>query len=133
AGVYMGTRFSASKEAEVSEDYKNTILSARSGDIVNTDKVDGFPGNFIKTESLEKIGLKKSLMEEIISRNRRIRRWISLGRAGRSLLASEKSKVSYKTVYSAGHGVGLIDEVKSIAEIMDETVKEYLKIKADLP
>jgi nitronate monooxygenase len=109
--VYMGTRFIASQEAEVEQKYKNTIAAATCEDIVNTDKVDGFPGNFIRTPELEAIGLQKGLIEEILTKNKRIKRWVSLSRAARSLLGAVDSKASYKTVYSAGHGVGLIDEV----------------------
>jgi nitronate monooxygenase len=131
--VYMGTRFIASKEAEVSKRYKNEIVRAMSEDIVNTDRVDGFPGNFIRTKELEAIGLKKGLIEEILTKNKRIKRFISLSRAARSLFGDMNSKVSYKTVYSAGHGIGLIDEVLSIREIMEKTVGEYRVVKAQLP
>ncbi|MFC1516602.1 NAD(P)H-dependent flavin oxidoreductase [Thermodesulfobacteriota bacterium] len=133
SAVYMGTRFIASKEAEVAQDYKNTITRAQPEDIVNTDRVDGFPGNFIRTPALEAIGLETGLIEGVLTRSKRIKRWISLSRAARSLLGNEKSKVSYKTVYSAGHGVGLIDEVMSVKEIMETTVREYLEIKENLP
>ena len=131
--VYMGTRFIASKEAEVSKRYKNEIVRAMSEDIVNTDRVDGFPGNFIRTKELEAIGLKKGLIEEMLTKNKRIKRFISLSRAARSLFGDVNSKVSYKTVYSAGHGIGLIDEVLSIREIIEKTVGEYRAIKAQLP
>jgi len=131
--VYMGTRFIASKEAEVSKRYKNEIVRAMSEDIVNTDRVDGFPGNFIRTKELEAIGLKKGLIEEVLTKNKRIKRFISLSRAARSLFGDVNSKVSYKTVYSAGHGIGLIDEVLSIREIIEKTVGEYRAIKAQLP
>jgi nitronate monooxygenase len=131
--VYMGTRFIASKEAEVSKRYKNEIVRAMSKDIVNTDRVDGFPGNFIRTKELEAIGLKKGLIEEILTKNKRIKRFISLSRAARSLFGDVNSKVSYKTVYSAGHGIGLIDDVLSIREIIKKTVKEYREIKVKLP
>ncbi|MDH3723171.1 MAG: hypothetical protein OER74_16865, partial [Desulfobacteraceae bacterium] len=100
---------------------------------VNTDRVDGFPGNFIRTKELEALGLEKGLIEEILTKNKRIKRFISLSRAARALFGSTDSKASYKTVYSAGHGVGLIDKVLSIQEIMEITVKEYKKIKAQLP
>ena len=133
SAVYMGTRFIVSKEAEVSEKYKNAITRAKSEDIVNTDRVDGFPGNFIRTKELEAIGLEKGLIEEIITKNKRIKRFVSLSRAARSLFGDMDSKVSYKTVFSAGHGVGLIDEVLSIQEIMKKTVREYKEIKAKLP
>ena len=133
SAVYMGTRFIVSKEAEVGEKYKNAITRAKSEDIVNTDRVDGFPGNFIRTKELEAVGLKKGLLEEILTKNRKIKRFISLSRAARSLFGDMDSKVSYKTVYSAGHGVGLIDAVLSIQEIMEKTVREYKEIKAKLP
>jgi len=133
SAVYMGTRFIASKEAEITEEYKNAIARAKSEDIVNTDKVDGFPGNFIRTKELEAVGLEKGLIEEILTKNKKIKRFISLSRAARSLFGDMDSKVSYKTVYSAGHGVGLIEEVLSIQEIMEKTVREYKEIKAKLP
>ena len=133
SAVYMGTRFIVSKEAEVGEKYKNAITRAKSEDIVNTDRVDGFPGNFIRTKELEAVGLKKGFLEEILTKNRKIKRFISLSRAARSLFGDMDSKVSYKTVYSAGHGVGLIDAVLSIQEIMEKTVREYKEIKAKLP
>ena len=78
SAVYMGTRFIASKEAEVSERYKNEIIRAMSEDIVNTDRVDGFPGNFIRTKELEAIGLEKGLIEAILTKNKRIKRCSSI-------------------------------------------------------
>jgi len=133
AGIYMGTRFIATKEAETDAEYKQTILSARCEDIVNTDKVDGFPGNFILTEKLKKLGLKKTVLEEIVSMNPKIKKYISLGRAAKSLFGNPKSKASYKTVYSAGHGVGLISKVLSVDDIIQQTVSEYETIKKNLP
>jgi len=133
SAVYMGTRFIASKEAEIAEEYKKAITRAVSEDIVNTDRVDGFPGNFIRTKELEAVGLEKGLIEEILTKNKKIKRFISLSRAARSLFGDMDSKVSYKTVFSAGHGVGLIDTVLSIQEIMEKTVREYKETKAKLP
>lgn len=133
AAAYVGTRFIASAEAEVSEEYKRAILNSRPEDIVNTAKVDGFPGNFIRTKELEAVGLETSLGEEILSRSKRVRRWIALSRAARSLLADDKSKVSYKTVFSAGQGVGLIEGILPAAEIIENMVEEYRSVKAQLP
>lgn len=133
SAIYMGTRFIASDEAEVGEDYKNAIIRAFCEDIVNTDKVDGFPGNFIRNAALEELGLEKGLVEEIVTRSKKVKRWIALSRAARSLLVDEKSKVSYKSAFSAGHGVGLIDRVMPVREIMETTVREYREIKMRLP
>jgi nitronate monooxygenase len=133
SGIYVGTRFIASKEAEVDESFKQAILTSKSEDIVNTDKVDGFPGNFINTDALKKLGLKKGIMEEIISRSKKIKKGIALSRAARSLLANDSSKVSYKTIFSAGQGSGLIDKVLTVEEIIQSIVNEYHEIKTQLP
>ena len=132
-GIYMGTRFIASTEADVDDAYKNEIVKAGFEDIVSTDRVDGFPGNFIYNDALKRVGLKKGFIESLISRNRRVKKWIALSRAARSLFANHTSKVSYKTVFSAGHGVELIKEVKSVREIIEDTVSEYRDIRANLP
>lgn len=133
SAVYLGTRFIATKEAEVQEDYKQTIIKAQSEDIINTDKVDGFPGNFILNEALAKLGLETGFVEHMLSKSDRLKKWIALGRAAKSLFGSENSKASYKTVYSAGHGVGLINDVPSIAEVMQRMKTEYLQARDDLP
>ncbi len=133
AAVYMGTRFIACEEAEVPEDYKQTIIGARAEDIVNTHKVDGFPGNFIRTPTLEKAGLESGLLEDIASHSKKLKRAIALSRAARSLLVKDKAKLSYKTIYSAGHGSGLIDEVLTVEQIIQNTVREYREIKKQLP
>lgn len=133
AAVYMGTRFIASEEAEVDAEYKQAIIDAGYDDIVNTDRVDGFPGNFIHTAALDRLGLQNSLLEEIVSRSQKIKRWISLSRAARSLLANPNGKASYKTIYSAGQGSGLIDAVLPVHKIIENTVREYLEIKHRLP
>ena len=133
--VYMGTRFIASQEAKVSQEYKQAIISSQCEDIINTDRVDGFPGNFILTESLKRLNLEPNIIEQILRKNKKIKRLLSLARASRVLLSSQSrsKKSSYKTVFSAGHGVGLIDQEKTITEIIHETVREYHSIKKALP
>lgn len=131
-GIYMGTRLIASKEAKVTEEYKKAIVDAGCEDIVSTDRVDGFPGNFIKTKNLEEV-LKPNFVDDVLSRNKRIKRTVSLMRASRSLFGSQERKLSYKNTFSAGHGVGSIDSVEDIQSIFWNTVSEYHKLKKNLP
>ena len=133
SGVYLGTRFIATKEAEVQEKYKETILNATSDSIVNTDRVDGFPGNFILTPELKKLGVDKGFFELLFSQSRRVKRSISLMRAGKAMLGKDSEKATYRTIFSAGHGSGLIDSVLSVEEVMEKMVNEYQEIKKDLP
>jgi len=131
-GVYMGTRMIATKESPVSQEYKQAILSAGTEDIINTDRVDGFPGNFINTDLVKKL-LKPNLVDDLLSQNKRIKRLVSLSRAGRALFGSQSQKLSYKTVFSAGHGVGLIDKVLSVEEVIHGAVAEYHSLWETLP
>ncbi|MCB0296879.1 MAG: nitronate monooxygenase, partial [Calditrichaeota bacterium] len=128
-----GTRFIASAEAEVDQAYKDAIIGARSEDIVNTHRVDGFPGNFIYNPALQQVGLKDGIFETLASRSKRIKRWIALSRAARSLLAKPTHKISYKTVYSAGHSAGLIRDVQTVPEIMEHMIREYRAIVGKMP
>lgn len=133
--VYMGTRFIASQECQVDEAYKQAILGADPEDIVSTDRVDGFPGNFILTESLKRVGLEPGFFEALLTRSARFKRGLSLLRAARALFGADKAgaKVSYKTIFSAGHGVALIDSIKSAEEIVHDTVRQYREIVKGLP
>lgn len=130
--VYMGTRMIATTESPASDDYKKAILQAGTEDIINTDRVDGFDGNFIKTPLLEKL-LKANIVDNVLSQSPRVKRWISLLRAARVMFGGENQKVSYKSIYSAGHGVGAIDELLSIEAVIQKTIHEYHQLKKNLP
>lgn len=132
-GVYMGTRFIASKESPASQEYKNAILQAGPEKIVNTDRVDGFPGNFILTPLLERLGVEPPFVEAVLTQNRKFSRYLSLYRAGKALFGSAESKASYKNIFSAGHGVGLIEDIPSMQDIIHRTMDGYYKALKILP
>ena len=90
-GIYMGTRVIASREAQVKKEYKDAILEAGCDDIVNTDRVDGFPGNFIKTNEIKKL-LKPNVVDNVLSQSKKVKRAVSLFRAGRALLGNPDQK-----------------------------------------
>ncbi len=132
-GIYMGTRFIASKESPASEVYKQAIVSATPEKIVNTDRVDGFPGNFILTKELIDYGVNPGFFETLLRSSKKLNRYLVMYRAGRALLGSTNQKASYKTIFSAGHGVGLIHDIPSIGEIIARTIEEYEGVKGKLP
>ena len=134
AGAYLGTRFIASQEAEVSAAYHDAILKASAEDIVTTAQVDGYPGNFIKTKALLEHGIEPSLLETIATKNKKLQRLLALYRARKTIYATRAAqKISYKTVFAAGQGVGGIDKVESIAAIVQHTMAEYHELKSKLP
>ena len=129
----MGTRFIASEEAEVSEEYKAAILNAAPEQIISTHKVDGFPGNFILTPQLEKLGIEAGFWEILASRYPKFKRLIALSRAAKSLMSEQGPKANYKTHFSAGHGAGLIEKIEPVQAIVNHIVVEYEAIKTKLP
>jgi len=132
--VYLGTRFIASEEANVPKEYKKAIIDAEPDDIVNTDRVDGFPGNFIKTDNFEKLVPNAGLLEKAFKLSPKFEKGWRLYKAKQSLFGSEKKvKASYKTVFSAGHGVGLIENVQSVETIVHSLAREYWEKKKALP
>ncbi len=99
-GVYVGTRFIATRESGASEEYKRALLGASPEEIVYTPEVTGVPANFLKS-SLEAAGKEGA------------RPW--------------------KDVWSAGHGVALIDDIPPAGVLVERLVLEYEQTKAELP
>lgn len=134
AGIYMGTRFIASEEADVSAGYQEAILNATAEDIVTTKKVDGYPGNFIKTENLLRMGLEPGVLELLLAKNKKLQKILATYRSRMVIFSSPSAgRASYRNTYAAGQGVGMITQVMSIADIIQSTVAEYHTLKSKLP
>jgi len=132
--VYLGTRFIASHEADAPAEYKKAISDAAMDDIVNTDRVDGFAGNFIETGNFKKLVPDAGIFERAFRLSPRLEKIWRLYKASKTLLGKpEKLKASYKTVFSAGHGVALIDQVEKAEDIVYSMVSEYWDLKKKLP
>ena len=132
--VYLGTRFIASEEADAAPEYKQAIVNASMDDIVNTDRVDGFPGNFIRTGNFRKLVPDPNLVERALRLSSKFEKSWRLYKAGKSLFEKPtKLKASYRTVFSAGHGVGLIKDIKPAQTIVHQLAEEYWVAKKALP
>lgn len=105
--VYMGTRFIATQECLASDDYKQMILNSGIDDVIYTDGVSGVKANFLK-QSIEKAGINiDEKKEEDFSK-----------------LSGEHAK-AWKDIWSAGHGVAEINDVPSVAELIDKIKSSY--------
>jgi nitronate monooxygenase len=93
---YLGTRFIASKECGAAQAYKDRVVSAGPEDIVYTDSVSGIHANFIKDTVPE----------------------------GFTPDRSPDGAKRWKDIWSAGQGVGLIHEVRSIGQIVEDLARE---------
>lgn len=129
SAVQIGTRFIASKEAKVEDSYKQAILRSNPDDIVLTKKISGTPAAVIKTPYIEKMGLDLNPVEEFLMKNDLTKKYTKMARSlwGAFLLQKAARTTTWKEVWSAGQGVGLIDDILPAGEIVQRLVKEYRK------
>lgn len=129
--VQIGTRFIATTEAQVSDEYKQAIINAAPEDIVLTKRISGTPAAVINTPYIQKIGLDLSWWEKGLLQNRFSKKYMKLLRyiiGSRTLeKAAHKSgpKTSWKDVWSAGQGVGLIHDIKPAKDVIAEILSQY--------
>lgn len=111
--AYMGTRFIATRESNADAEYKQMILDARAADIVHTPAVSGVPASFMR-QSLEKAGYDLARLQDKGDVN-----------YGEKLKPISDEAKAWKTVWSAGQGVGGIADVPSVAELVARLDAEY--------
>jgi nitronate monooxygenase len=110
--AYLGTRFLATPEASVPERYKEEILRADAADIVYTDLFSGVHGNYLKhsvvAAGFDPLNLPKSDPSKM-----------NFGTAGGA------EKKVWRDIWSAGQGVGQIDSVAPVAQVVARLEGEY--------
>ena len=97
--VYMGTRFIASNESAAQPAYKEMVVNAVPEDIVYTDGVSGVHANFFKQTLPEQPDFVPGIAGDTAKR--------------------------WKSIWSAGHGSSLVEEIRPIGEIVQDLVGEY--------
>ncbi|GHC77741.1 NAD(P)H-dependent flavin oxidoreductase [Limoniibacter endophyticus] len=104
--AYMGTRFIATKEAMVSDQYKTMLTESAAADILYTSKISGVNANFL-LPSLRAAGLDPENLQD------------------HGKLDMENEAKAWKNVWSAGHGVGGIKDVIPAAGLCQRLIREY--------
>jgi nitronate monooxygenase len=135
AGVSVGTRFIASAEAAVDDAYKQAVLNASPEDIVLTKRISGTPANVIRTEYIEKSGTELPWLIEQLKDHPATKKYLVplIHYLGMRDLEKAASSPTWKTVWSAGQSVGLIDEMKTTREIVEALADEYHATVHHLP
>ena len=100
--AYIGSHFIASEESLASPAQKDMVIGAGPADIVYTDRVTGVGANFLRP-SLEAATLPEP---------------------HGALSVSEEAK-AWKTIWSAGHGVGATTAVQPARSICERLIAEY--------
>lgn len=133
--VHVGTRFIASKEAQVTQGYKDAILKSTPEDIMLTTRISGTPANVIQTEYIKKVGTDLPLALKILKSQKWAKNYIVplIHYLGSKSLEQAAETPTWKTVWSAGQGVGLIDDILSAKEIVQQMVQGYYSALNELP
>lgn len=134
-GVSIGTRFIASREAEIKQAYKDAVVSSSPEDIVMTTRVSGTPAAVINTEYVQKMGLDLPLPVKLLKENKLTKKYVVplIHLAGMKALEKAAEKPTWKTVWSAGQSVGLVNEILGVREIFAKLEREYSEAKSRMP
>lgn len=101
--AYIGSHFIAAEESMASAGQKEMVAASTAADIVYTDKVTGVGANF----------LRPSLAAA------------SLPGSGHGELALSDEAKAWKTIWSAGHGVGATHAIRPAAAICADLIRQY--------
>jgi nitronate monooxygenase len=114
--AYIGTRFIATREANATDEYKRMVIESKAADVVYTPYFSGVPGNYLKP-SIRLSGLDPD-----------------------NLPSADPSKMNFdnrhgkpkawKDIWSAGQGVGSINDNPSVAELVARMAGEYQHARA---
>ena len=124
-GVQMGTRFIATPECTAAQPYKDAILDSDEDDIVLTERVTGVPLSVIETPYIERLGTEAGPIAKWMLKGRwrkRLMRTIYALWSGWRLKQSSYDESGEKDFWQAGRSVAGIEEIRPVAEIIDELV-----------
>ncbi len=108
--AYIGTRFLAAQETLISDAYRKMVWDSKMEDLIQSRAITGALGNWMKA-SVEASGLSLDDTKKIAK----------IDFSG-DMHAGSKA---WKTVWSAGQGVGNVKKPETIKEIIDILKKEY--------
>ena len=107
--AYMGTRFIATQESLAPAAFKQMILEGRAADVVYTDGVSGVPGNFL-APSIRAAGLDPAALVR--------------PDGYRAKTGSEEGAKAWRDIWSAGQGIGAIDDLPAVADCVERLAEE---------
>ena len=117
--AYIGSRFIATKEANAEEEYKQMLVDSAADDIVYSSLFTGVHGNYLKP-SVSKAGFDPDNLPEADKTT------MNFGSGGNT------DAKAWKDIWGCGQGIGGIDSVETIGEVVDSLEAEYKEAIAEL-
>jgi len=125
AGVSVGSIFIASEESAVSKEYKEACVNYGAKDIVMSTKISGTPCTVINTPYVSKIGTDQSWLEKLLSKNKKLKKWVKMFTFVKGMKSVEKAAFSatYKTVWVAGTTIENTKSILPLKTIINNLIK----------
>ena len=113
---YIGSAFIATKEANAAQEYKQMVVDCDASDIVYSDYFTGVSGNYL-SPSIAAAGLDPSdLPKGDIA-------------AMQKLTDQGSDAKAWKDIWGCGQGIGAVDEIQTVAELVTQLKTEYAAAK----
>jgi len=107
--VYLGTRFIATREARAPDAWKNMLVNGTSSDLSYSPAITGVPANWLNA-SLERVGIALADIQPYAA---------DYGHLPPAIRP-------WRDIWSAGHGIDLIDDVPDVATLVRRLREEYV-------
>jgi nitronate monooxygenase len=114
--AYLGTRFLGSTEANIDDEHKQMICAGTAKDIVYTPAFSGVHGSYLAA-SIKAAGVDLDTLD-------------AMGKPtmefddDQSDVSSQGPK-AWRDIWSAGHGIGMIEKIEPTAKIVERLEAEY--------
>lgn len=116
---YAGSAFIATKEANADQSYKEGIVEGKASDIVYSDLFTGVKGNYLR-QSIVQAGLDPDNLPQGDYKT------MNFGSGGNT------EKKAWKDIWGCGQGIGLINDVMSVQDMVDQFLREYREARESL-
>ena len=113
--AYIGTRWLATEEANTTAGYRDAIVGSAAADVIYTNLFTGVHGNYLR-RSIEAAGLDPDALPQSDAKA------MNFGSGG--------GAKAWRDIWGAGQGVGLMDDVPSVADVVDRLEREYDQARA---
>lgn len=123
-GVSVGSPFIASKESNVTEEYKQACVNYGKEAIIVTEKISGTPCTVINTPYVQKIGTKQTWIENLLNKNKKLKKWVKMIRfsIGMNATKNAATKATYKTVWVAGPSIAYTKSILPVKQIVENLI-----------
>ena len=118
--AYMGTKFIATHESLAAPAYKKMLVDSDMDDVMLTQAFTGLDTNMLKPSMLA-AGLDPATLPPRVSIEEAARNFGSKG--------DFPGPRRYRDIWSAGHSVSGVSRIRSAAELIDQTLEEYLQAR----